>query len=101
VHNKIELEKHLLRTVVLRKVLVVTHATGCKTQRLILLPLFLFQVKSAVFNTNLNRHQEGQLSSDETKVFVFILNNSITQSNKQDWLLWKNKETSRKIMTVG
>jgi hypothetical protein len=34
VHNKIEHEKHLLRTVVLIKVLVDTHATGCKTQQL-------------------------------------------------------------------
>jgi hypothetical protein len=34
VHNKIEYEKHVLRTVVLIKVLVDTHATGCKTQQL-------------------------------------------------------------------
>jgi hypothetical protein len=34
VHNKIEHEKHLLRMVVLIKVLVDTHATGCKTQQL-------------------------------------------------------------------
>jgi hypothetical protein len=34
VHNKIEHEKHLLRTVVLIKVLVDTRATGCITQQL-------------------------------------------------------------------
>jgi hypothetical protein len=34
VHNKIEHEKHLLRTVVLIKVLVDTPATGCITQQL-------------------------------------------------------------------
>jgi hypothetical protein len=34
VHNKIEHEKHLLRTVVLFKVLVDTRATGCITQQL-------------------------------------------------------------------
>jgi hypothetical protein len=34
-YNKIEHKKHLLRTVVLIKVLVDTHATGCKTQQLI------------------------------------------------------------------
>jgi hypothetical protein len=34
VHNKIEHEKHLLRTVVLIKILVDTRATGCITQQL-------------------------------------------------------------------
>jgi hypothetical protein len=34
VHNKIGHEKHLLRTVVLIKVLVDTRATGCITQQL-------------------------------------------------------------------
>jgi hypothetical protein len=34
VHNKIEHKKHLLRTVVLIKVLVDTRATGCITQQL-------------------------------------------------------------------
>jgi hypothetical protein len=37
VHNKIEHEKHLLRTVVLIKVLVDTRATGCITQQLSLI----------------------------------------------------------------
>jgi hypothetical protein len=37
VHNKIEHEKHLLRTVVLIKVLVDTRATGCITQQLSML----------------------------------------------------------------
>jgi hypothetical protein len=36
VHNKIEHEKHLLRAVVLIKVLVDTRATGCITQQLML-----------------------------------------------------------------
>jgi hypothetical protein len=43
VHNKIEHEKYLLRTVVLIKVLVDTHATGCKTQQLSLYIPFLGQ----------------------------------------------------------
>jgi hypothetical protein len=44
VHNKNEHEKHLLRTVVLIKVLVDTRATGCITQQLSLNQLALLEL---------------------------------------------------------